>query len=359
MNLRTDRSTKAPPHKTDVPEPQLESHPDADNLGPLTSDPTAITPGQALQLQRLIGNRAVQRMVSQTDAVSEPPLLQIGQRRTETDTNPAVASLVQQAAGTHHEAAIQRWDWGGAGVGAGIGAGIGATIGGFLGGPLGAVAGGLLGGLAGGVIGGLVTKPTVDPKQAIKEAAESLVDIGGTASEADKQVVVAEMIKIPLPALEALKKKGTRVVVCHDSVTEIRQDLQGVQPRGWPPGKTWDSVPGLFDSQSNRVIIATRGGQVPATGDGHGSHNLVLHEVGHAIGEAATVGGEDDPRFIAAREKDKAALDNYEGQQGHAGIEETYAESFARFHDNDPNDARVYPNLHAYWASNPFIAGGS
>jgi hypothetical protein len=110
----------------------------------------------------------------------------------------------------------------------------------------------------------------------------------------------------------------------------------------------------LNDPNSNRVIIAIRNGKVPPAGDGHGAFNLVLHETGHAIGDAVESGGEDDPRFIAAREKDKALLDSYEGQAGHAGVEETYAESFARFYGNDPTDAATYPNLHAYWASNPF-----
>jgi hypothetical protein len=197
----------------------------------------------------------------------------------------------------------------------------------------------------------------VEAVEAIKQAvAESLVEAGGTAGDSDKALVVAELIIVPLPALNALKKKGVKVVVCRGSVTEIRKDLKGVRPRGWPEGKTWDSVPGLSDPNTNRVIIAIRNGRVPPTGDGHGAHNLVLHEVGHAIGDAVPSGGVTDPKFVAARNKDKSRLDAYEGQTGDAGVQETYAESFARFYGNDPADAKTYPNLHAYWAGNPFVA---
>jgi hypothetical protein len=303
-------------------------------------DRGSLSPNQVLRLQRQFGNQAVQRM--------------LGAASTAAIVSAPVPGELTPAEG----AALQRWDWGGAAVGALGGAAVGAVAGGLIGGGIGAGIGALAGGLIGGVIGGLVTRPTVDPAVALRRAAESVTEIGGTANEADRQAVVAEMIKMPLPALEALKKKGVKVVVCRNSVTEIRQDLKGVQPRSWPPGTTWDTVPGLNDPNSKRVIIATRNGQVPPTGDGHGGVNLVLHEVGHAVGDAVTTGGVSDARFIAARDADKARLDNYEGDANPAGVRETYAESFARFYANHPTDATAYPHLHAYWAGNPFVAGG-
>ena len=315
---------------------RASAHDSLSELAP-TSRQGSVTPGELLRLQRAIGNQAVQRMLQTDAAATADPLEEL---------TPAQAGM------------LQRWDWGGAAVGGLIGAGVGAIAGGLIGGPLGAGIGALAGGLIGGVIGGLVFRPTVDPQVALRRAAESITEIGGTADEADRQAVVTEMIKIPLPALEALKRKGVKVVVCRNSVTEIREDLRGVRPRSWPEGKTWDTVPGLNDPANKRVIIATRNGQVPPTGDGHGAANLVLHEVGHAIGDAVATGGVDDARFIAARDADKARLDDYEGDANPAGVRETYAESFARFHSNDPNDAATYPHLHAYWASNPFVAGG-
>lgn len=190
---------------------------------------------------------------------------------------------------------------------------------------------------------------TPAPEIDIKALAESLVDVKGTAGAADKAVVVAELVKIPRAGLEKLVAKKTRVAVCRDSVTEVLTHLKGVAPRGWPPGMTWDSVPGLYDPTTNQVIIATRGGKVPPTGDGHGSANLVIHETGHAIDEAG--GGSDAPEFVAAYDKDKAALPAYEQQAGKAGREEAYAESMARYYGGSSD--RTGPSLAAYWATDP------
>lgn len=326
-------------------------HPHAPVRGEVPSR-APLTAGQVLRLQGLVGNRAVQRMLEGPTRVREPG------RAAATLSDSASSERARELLTQDQLPAIQRWDWGGAAVGALIGAGAGALIGAYVGGPVGAGVGLLAGGLIGGIVGGLVIQPTVSPAQALRRVAESIAEVGGTADEADRQAVVTEMIKIPLPALEALSKKGTKVVVCRNSVTEIRTDLRGVRPRSWSPGKTWDTVPGLNDPARNRVIIATRGGRVPPTGDGHGAANLVLHEVGHAIGDAVTTGGVTDPRFIAARDADKARLDSYEGDANPAGVRETYAESFARFYSHDANDATAYPRLHAYWASNPFVAAG-
>jgi len=196
---------------------------------------------------------------------------------------------------------------------------------------------------------GTTPAATPAPEVDIKALAESLVDAKGSAGAADKAVVVAEVVKIPRGGLEKLVAKKTRITVCRDSVTEVLTHLKGVQPRGWPPGMTWDSVPGLYDPGTNQVIVATRGGKVPPTGDGHGSANLVIHEVGHAIDEAG--GGSDAPEFVAAYDKDKNALPAYEQQAGKPGREEAYAESMARYYGG--NTDKTGPNLVKYWQTDP------
>jgi uncharacterized Zn-binding protein involved in type VI secretion len=179
----------------------------------------------------------------------------------------------------------------------------------------------------------------------------SLIDIDGTANQQDKLLVALELTKLPPYILEKLKEKGTRVVVCRGSVTEHLTHLRGVHPRGWPPGKTWDAVPGLHSPSRNEVVIATIGHpgdpHVPKSGEGHGSHNLVVHEVSHAYDHATN--GSASTAFNDARNSDINTLSAYETQPGAAGQEESFAESSARYFGGDASDAQTHPKLHEYW----------
>ena len=189
----------------------------------------------------------------------------------------------------------------------------------------------------------------------------SLIDIRGSADGQDALLVATELAKFPPDVLQVMIDNGTRVVVCRGSVTDYRADLRGVQPRGWPPGATWDNVPGANTPDRNEVVIATighgtpAGAHVPATGEGHGSSNLVLHESAHSIddpgkGAATRSSGAD---FNRARTADIATLDPYFTQPGAAGQEETYAESAARYYGGATSDATQHSNLHNYWATDP------
>lgn len=185
--------------------------------------------------------------------------------------------------------------------------------------------------------------------------AGEVVVTAGSATDEDRKAVLAQVERMPEGGLQALKDAGIKITVVRDSVVEALPSLKGVQPRGWPPGSTWDSVPGLYDPDTKQVIIATRNGKVPKTGDGHGSVNLVYHETGHAIDEA--VKGHTDADFVKARDADMAALPAYLAQTGDAGPEETYAETLALY-QSDPDACRKqYPNLYAYWATDPLKRG--
>jgi len=200
--------------------------------------------------------------------------------------------------------------------------------------------------------GGAAPRGGPAPPGSSRAIAEAITKTSGTATQADREAVLRELQKLPPEALQALQKGGYSVTVVRNSVVEALPALKGVQPRGWPPGATWDTVPGLYDPATKQVIIATRGGAVPAKGNGHGSENLVVHETAHAI-DAAT-NGHNDPAFQAARNKDLAKLPAYETQPGAAGLEETYAESMARYYGKPASSQATNPELHKYWGTKPF-----
>jgi hypothetical protein len=186
--------------------------------------------------------------------------------------------------------------------------------------------------------------------------ARSLTETGGKGTAADKELVARELAKLPKSTLEQMKAQGTKVVACQGSVTDYDSKLKGVKPNGWPEGSTWDTVPGMYDPKTNKVVIATigqndpGGAHVPLTGEGHGSANLTIHEAMHGVdmgaGGAARSTGTD---FGNARGQDIGSLDKYEKQAGVWGPRETWAESSARYYGGGQGTT----GLDNYWKNNP------
>ena len=213
--------------------------------------------------------------------------------------------------------------------------------------------------------GAAVVAPQPPVDRARLALARELVVARGTATSEDAQIVALELARMPLGVLQQLKAQGTTVVAMRDSVTDVRADLRGVTPRGWPPGTTWDSVPGLYWPEQDQVFVATRleNGErrIPRPGNGHGCVNLVMHETAHAIDYRGDPGPDESPTdaaFIAAREADLANLGHHQLQPGAAGLEETYAESLSRYFSGDPTLKDDWPHLHAYWAASKFATPG-
>ncbi len=190
--------------------------------------------------------------------------------------------------------------------------------------------------------------------------AAALVVAGGSGTAADVAVVQPEIAKLSVDILTFLAGKKATVVACRDSVTDVERGLRGVVPRGWEalvPRRTWDDVPGTYLAEGKRVIVATTAGPsgsraVPPLGAGHGSANLAVHETLHGRHRlAASV--LKAKSFKQARDADFARLPDYLRQDGIAGLEETYAESGARFFQRDPTLAADWPALFAFWSGAP------
>ncbi|MGV3622133.1 MAG: anthrax toxin lethal factor-related metalloendopeptidase, partial [Archangium sp.] len=189
-------------------------------------------------------------------------------------------------------------------------------------------------------------------------AARITVGRGANTNEADIAAVRTEVAKLPLDQLRDLQRAGIKVVACRDSVVDAEPSLNGVRPRGWAPGRTWNDVPGAYMPSSKEVVVATRAGgptgrEVPPLGHNHGSVSLVAHEVGHAVDAARRYPSKNDDAFQAAYQRDLSGgqLLPYYTQAGEAGASEAYAESLAIFLSGDPNGdgARRFPALMNYW----------
>lgn len=189
--------------------------------------------------------------------------------------------------------------------------------------------------------------------------ARSLVKPGGRGTQADVDAVVGELEKLPPVLLERASRAGVQVVACRDSITDHLTALRGVTPRGWPPGSTWDKVPGVYDPATMTVVMATHDGargerELPDPGYGHGSFNALFHEFGHALDGTNALGHDSrSPLFRLAYTNDLPALrrenQTYLLQPGDAGPEEAYAEMAARFWSKDSTMGAKFPFLHDFF----------
>lgn len=207
------------------------------------------------------------------------------------------------------------------------------------------------------VIGGPSYTPSV--AEYSKALAHRLVQAGGSGTAVDAALVETELAKLPPKALQVLLDNNVKVIAARGSVTDYATDLKGVHPRGWPPGATWDSVPGAYMPDRNAVVIATTGHgtaagpHVPVTGEGHGSQNITVHETTHAVDAFADPqSNSSSPDFTAARNSDFSGLTAYEQQSGAGGPSETYAESSARVYGGQ-HGAVQQPALDDYWRTHP------
>ena len=223
-----------------------------------------------------------------------------------------------------------------------------------------------------------------DPAKALAVAA--ITNAKGTANKDDAVALAGEAAKLPTDVLRRLSAKGATLVAARGNVPDVIPDLKGVQPNGWPPGMTWDNVPGVYHSSSKQIVACTheKDGKrkvletgVEITVDGqkvsHGSFSVVLHEAGHGLDFNGFNDGKQEMTaelsskalFTNRRNKDvsdnkiKAPRDNYYLQNSPWGERETFAESTARFFGGDGtlsgNDG--WPETAKFWAGKPWGIG--
>ncbi len=203
------------------------------------------------------------------------------------------------------------------------------------------------------------------PGPAALARARLLVVTGGRGTAEDLEAVAQEAAHLPDFVLARFENKTIRIVACRDGVTDFETSLRNVTPRGWEgTGRTWDNVPGTYFDNRKRVVIATIAGgtgrTVPTRASGlHGSAGLVVHESLHGYDYSGNHAVLRDQRFTGARQDDLARLGAYERQPGQAGLEETFAESGARFMVERDALNVDWPHLGGYWAAGPAGVGSA
>jgi len=213
---------------------------------------------------------------------------------------------------------------------------------------------------------------TIDDKQvciggtgstAQYNVAEELAKLTYGAKPGEEELVARELSKLPLEQLKALKDRGVTVAVCHDSVTSYLENLKGVMPRGWPPGSTWDKVPGLYNTPTDEVVIALRPDlegnyRVPPTGDAHGSYNMAIHETLHALDRASAYNGtySSMENFTRPAQASLGGVDRLLNPLGAAYTKaqavEMFAEIGARYYGGQQAEVeREMPQMASYFKS--------
>ncbi len=152
--------------------------------------------------------------------------------------------------------------------------------------------------------------------------------------------------RIPLAMRLTVLLAKRPVDIVHGSITNhpIMIQLRGVRPRGWDAGSTWDSVPGAAGVAYHSPLILNGNSLY----DGHGSHNLLIHEYAHLFDRAVAelYGGiriSESPEWLSVHNTTKWASE-YEANHP----EEAFAEAVARFF-GDPQGVTItrdrYPNV--------------
>ncbi len=176
----------------------------------------------------------------------------------------------------------------------------------------------------------------------------------GPVDAATAANVVSRLANVPAETIALTDALGRRGVAFDGRLTDVHgfKSLRGKQPRGWPPGSTWDTVPGAGGVMG---YAAKASSEDP--GRDHGATSLALHEYGHVVDWAIGAPGERraseskawrDGAWAEVRRR--SAPGSY--LKYHS--EEWFAESFARFTKSRwsmASLARWYPDTYEYMRS--------
>ncbi|WP_110112263.1 toxin [Bacillus sp. CGMCC 1.16541] len=164
----------------------------------------------------------------------------------------------------------------------------------------------------------------------------------------DVELMVKRIAAINPFLLEQMYKKHVRMKFFTGKLTNepAFSHLKGVKPRGYSEsGPTWDDIPGAGGSTTVYVKIGHSD-----KGNGHGSVNLELHELGHTIDQHVLNGIRRNKDFLTHWQNERNQL--FPNKAYFLLYpEEYFAEVFAMYYTNELTRRRLQalaPNTYSY-----------
>ncbi|RBP89107.1 toxin lethal factor [Cytobacillus firmus] len=145
--------------------------------------------------------------------------------------------------------------------------------------------------------------------------------------EGEAAEMISRVDNLPASLLSKIEDEDIRVKLFVGKLTDnpTAQHLEGVIPRGYTGGTTWDDVPGIGGAKTVLVKIG-----YSDKGKGHGSVNLELHELAHSVDRYVYNGIRFNQKFLSVWKAEKAKL--FPGQNYFLSFpEEYFAEAFAMY----------------------------
>ncbi|MBP2241255.1 hypothetical protein J2Z40_001817 [Cytobacillus eiseniae] len=139
--------------------------------------------------------------------------------------------------------------------------------------------------------------------------------------------IISRLDNLPFSLLSKVGEENIKLKLFIGQLTDnpTAAHLQGIIPRGYTNGTTWDDVPGIGGSRTVLVKIGSSD-----KGSGHSSINLELHELAHSIDRYVYKGIRNNHKFQAIWKKEKAKL--FPSQDYFLSFpEEYFAEAFALY----------------------------
>ncbi|UFU01253.1 toxin [Radiobacillus kanasensis] len=170
------------------------------------------------------------------------------------------------------------------------------------------------------------------------DALEELVVIPEKVQNANELIRMLKRINsIDRPILDLLMDQGVKIRLFEGSLTDepLLYYLKWDKPRGWKENVTWEDVPG---AGGGWLVSAKIGASV--SGNGHGSINLELHEIGHTVYHLMNTSQKHHQNIRKLWKKEVSLL--FPGQDYFATYtSEYFAEAFAYYYCNESSRKKL------------------